>query len=393
MRKRFAIFLTIVIGLLSVCSIYLASRFIVHFPWAADHQGIVFSAFCMFIVLQIAAPKLYRSNRKRFQIVQWMSYTTLGVFACLLFYSLATDLVVGALKFAGFPNDPDQIERAGFLLMLTVTIGSAIIGVTQAKTGPKIYNVDIPIENLPEEFDGFKIVQVSDLHVGPTIGRKYTKKVVSMANSLQPDIVALTGDFVDGNVSQLRSEIQPIQSLRAKHGVFFVTGNHEYYWGAAEWLAEFEELGVRVLQNEHVQIHLNGSTLVLAGITDLSSQTADPAGSLVGAPEDSVKILMSHQPGSYRIAAEAGFDLQLSGHTHGGQFFPWSMVVALAHRYYKGLGKHKDMWVYVNRGAGYWGPPIRFTIPSEITSIRLKRQNPVCQPETSLSSFVGAQEK
>ncbi len=374
MRNRFTIFLTVVISLLVVCSIYLSSRFIAHSDWAADHPLIIFGGFSLFILLQIVGPKLYRSDAKNLKLIQWICYTTLGVFACLLFYSLMTDLVLAVVNLTGLPSDPAQIERTGFLVMVSLTAASAVIGVTQAKAGPKVYNVEIPIQNLPKEFDGLRIIQVSDLHVGPTIGRRYTQKVVSMVNHLQPDIVALTGDFVDGRVAQLRSEIQPIESLQSKFGTFFVTGNHEYYWGANEWLAEFERMGVKVLKNEHVQIRLNGSAIVLAGITDLSSRTADPVGSLHGAPEDAIKILLSHQPGSYRIAEEAGFDLQLSGHTHGGQFFPWSMVVKLAHRFYKGLGKHKNMWVYVNRGTGYWGPPIRFTIPAEITNIRLRRQ-------------------
>jgi uncharacterized protein len=374
MRNRFTIFLAVVISLLIVCSIYLASRFIAHSQWAADHTLTVMSCFVLFIILQIVGPKLYRSHPTKLKFVQWFSYTTLGVFACLLFYSLMTDFVLGALKLTGIGIDRELVERLGFLIMVSLTLASAIIGVTQAKAGPRIYNVHIPIENLPKEFEGLRIIQVSDLHVGPTIGRKYTQKVVSIVNRLKPDIVALTGDFVDGHVAQLRSEIQPIQTLQSKFGTFFVTGNHEYYWGAHEWLAEFQRLGVHVLQNEHVEIRSNGSSLVLAGITDLSSRTADPVGSLHGAPKHAVKILLSHQPGSYRIAEEAGFDLQLSGHTHGGQFFPWSMVVKLAHRFYKGLGRHKNMWVYVSRGTGYWGPPIRFTIPAEITNIQLIRQ-------------------
>ena len=374
MRNRFTVFLMIVISLLFVCSIYLSSRFIAHSQWAADHEPAVFGCFALFILLQIVGPKLYRSSERRLKFIQWMSYTTLGIFACLLFYSLVTDVVLAGVRLTGLPSNPEQIERTGFFVMVSLTMASAIIGVTQAKAGPKVYNVEIPIENLPKEFEGLRIIQVSDLHVGPTIGRKYTQKVVSIVNDLNPDIVALTGDFVDGRVAQLRSDIQPIQTLQSKFGTYFVTGNHEYYWGAKEWLEEFRKLGVKVLQNEHVQIRLNGSAIVLAGITDLSSRTADPIGSLHGAPEDAVKILLSHQPGTYRVAEEAGFDLQLSGHTHGGQFFPWSMVVKLVHRFYKGLGKHKNMWVYVSRGTGYWGPPIRFAIPAEITNIRLIRQ-------------------
>ncbi len=161
--------------------------------------------------------------------------------------------------------------------------------------------------------------------------------------------------------------------------MFLVTGNHEYYWGAQKWLEEFQKLGVRVLLNEHAVITKNGRELVIAGIADPTagqlhaSGAPDPEKAIEGAPGNTVKILLAHQPAVYREASRAGFHLQLSGHTHGGQFFPWSIVVALSHRYYKGLQRYENMWLYISRGAGYWGPPLRFAVPAEITLLRLKR--------------------
>jgi len=161
--------------------------------------------------------------------------------------------------------------------------------------------------------------------------------------------------------------------------VYFVTGNHEYYWNAPAWSAEMRRLGARVLDNEHVVLQRGAGHLVLAGVPDYSTrhlpegQRSDPARALRGAPADAVKILLAHQPASYADAQAAGFDLQLSGHTHGGQYFPFSQLIRFFQRYYKGLNRHGGLWVYVNRGTGYWGPPLRAGVPAEITLLTLVR--------------------
>lgn len=178
---------------------------------------------------------------------------------------------------------------------------------------------------------------------------------------------------------ELSEHTAPLGSLRAPHGVYVVTGNHEYYAGAHAWIDELRRLGLRVLLNEHVAIERDGATLVLAGVTDFSAghfdpaHRSDPIAALAGAPaEAAVRVLLAHQPRSAAAAAEAGFDLQLSGHTHGGQFLPWNLFVPMQQPYVAGLHRHRNMWVYVSRGTGYWGPPKRFGAPSEITRIRLR---------------------
>jgi predicted MPP superfamily phosphohydrolase len=277
------------------------------------------------------------------------------------------------------PDSTVDLHRRGFFAVMTMTLGSVVIGISQAVRGPKLFEVDIPIANLPQELEGFKIAQISDLHVGPTIGRRYTEDVVEMVNGLSPDLIALTGDFVDGTVAHLQNAVAPIAALKAKHGMFFVTGNHEYYWGVREWLEAFRGFGARILLNEHVVINEKGKNMVIAGVTDRSAGSmlpdhhSSPKKAVEGAPEAGIKILLAHQPATYKEASEAGFDLQLSGHTHGGQFFPWNIVVKMAQKYYKGLNKHENMWIYVSRGAGYWGPPHRFAVPSEISLLTLKR--------------------
>ena len=173
-------------------------------------------------------------------------------------------------------------------------------------------------------------------------------------------------------------EIAPLGDLRARDGVFFVTGNHEYFWDAAAWTAKFRALGAQVLNNEHALIRRGGAAIVVAGVTDYSTRHmgaphgSDPAAALAGAPQDTAKILLAHQPASYAAASAAGFDLQLSGHTHSGQYFPFNLMIGYFQRYYRGLNRHSDMWIYVNRGTGYWGPPLRAGVPSEITLLVLR---------------------
>lgn len=379
---RFAIFFLILTLILGLVAWYVGQRFIAQFGWAGNHRAIIWLTLGFLVVLQVLGPFLYRIYPNQFQrlfVFHWMTYMTLGVFACMFFYTAAADLLTLVWKVIfGFDNAVN-FERRSFLTAGFMTFGSAMIGATQTAVGPGVYEVDIPLKDLPQEFDGFRIVQITDLHVGPTIGREYTGKVVEMANGLDPDLVALTGDFVDGSVAQIGSALAPIAQLKSRHGVFFVTGNHEYYWGVEEWLDEYRRLGARVLLNEHVLIKKDGQELVLAGVTDYSAahiipaHASNPRKSIEGASEKAIKVLLAHQPASYKQAAQAGFHLQLSGHTHGGQFFPWSIVVSLAQRYYKGLNKHEGLWIYVSRGAGYWGPPIRFLVPSEITRLTLRR--------------------
>ena len=380
MSNRFLIFISIVTGILSLLAFYTGARLIRWSTWATEHRGIIWLILFSFVLLQVLGPFLYRvyPNRSTHSMVlHWVIYGALGVFASLFFYTLATDLVLGIWKLLASPDQSVNLERRGFLAVMTMTLGSAVIGISQAVRGPQVFEVNIPVRNLPQELDGFKIAQITDLHVGPTIGRKYTQQVVEMVNRLQPDLIALTGDFVDGTVSHLKTAIAPIATLSAKHGVFFVTGNHEYYWGVDDWIKVFRDFGARILLNEHVVITEQGKEIVIAGVTDHSAgnirpeHQSDPGKALEGAPKQAVKILLAHQPASYKGASAAGFDLQISGHTHGGQFFPWNIVVKLAQRYYKGLNKHENMWIYVSRGAGYWGPPHRFTVPSEISLLKL----------------------
>jgi predicted MPP superfamily phosphohydrolase len=241
-----------------------------------------------------------------------------------------------------------------------------------------LVDVVVPIPGLPKGLAGFSITQITDLHVGPTIKKDFVERIVARANALESDVIALTGDLVDGRVPDLAADTAPLRALTARHGVYFVTGNHEYYSGEPAWTAEFRRLGMTALKNQHVILEHGGAALLLAGVNDFSArhfdpaECSDPATALRGADLTiHPRILLAHQPSTAPAAAAAGFDLQISGHTHGGQFWPWNFFVRYFQPFTSGLNRMDDLRVYVSRGTGYWGPPNRFIVPGEITRLRL----------------------
>ncbi len=322
--------------------------------------------------------------------LQWVGLWLFGLTSVLFFLMLFADLVGGLAKLArrvvsaADPAQPDDPSRRGFLgkvaTMGAVATSGGVggVGLVQAKGLPEVVEVEVPIEGLPAAFDGYTIVQLSDVHVGPTIRREYLQAVVDRANALRADLAVVTGDLIDGYVDDLRDQVAPLAQLRGADGAFFVTGNHEYYWDGPAWCEEVARLGLTVLNNEHRVLERDGARLLLAGCTDhkagdiVPSHASDPAAARSTAPPCDVSILLAHQPRSIEAAAEAGYDLQLSGHTHGGQYFPFNLLVHLAQPYVAGLAKHGPTWIYVSRGTGYWGPPMRVGAPHEITLLTLR---------------------
>jgi predicted MPP superfamily phosphohydrolase len=301
-----------------------------------------------------------------------------GLFSSLLILTLLRDVLLLPTVFLVSQAHLRAFDSVSASLVFGLGIFATLAGLVGARRRARIVNVDVPLQNLPPALHGFSIVQISDIHVGTTIHARYVERIVKAVNALKPDLIAVTGDMVDGSVRELASHTAPLAELRALHGAFFVTGNHEYYSGASAWTTEFKRLGLRVLLNEHVVIKHQGAPVVIAGVTDFSShhfnpsQRSDPKVALAGAPADAtVKILLAHQPRSAAAAATAGFDLQLSGHTHGGQFWPWNLFVRFQQPFTAGLHRLSHLWVYVSRGTGYWAIPNRFGAPSEITRLRL----------------------
>jgi hypothetical protein len=308
--------------------------------------------------------------------LSWAALLAMGFFSSLLVLTLLRDVALLLLMAIG--AEREQITTGSALAVPLMALAVTLIGLFNARRVARVVEVEVPIAGLPEAFHGYSIAQISDIHVGPTIRRNYLNAIVTKVNALQADAIAITGDVVDGSVAELFLHTEPLGRLRARDGAFFVTGNHEYYSGALEWITEMRRLGLTVLINEHVVRERAGVALMIAGVTDFTahhfyeSHRSDPQAAAAGAPEHvRVKVLLAHQPRSAEAADKAGFDLQLSGHTHGGQFFPWNLFVPLQQPFTSGLNRLRLLWVYTSRGTGYWGPPKRFGAPSEITLLRL----------------------
>jgi len=310
-------------------------------------------------------------------LLAWSGLLAMGIFSSLSIFSLLRAFVLALGSLLGWESA--GFARGSAIVVIVAVMAVTLFGVLNARRTARVVERDIALRNLPAPLEGFSIVQLSDIHVGPTIKQGYIDAIVKRVNELSPDLVVITGDLVDGSVADLTGDIAPLAQVSARHGVYVVTGNHEYYSGADSWIAEFERLGMKVLLNRHVQLEHSGARLVLAGIADYSaelfrpSHRSDPVAALAGAPNDVPRILLAHQPRSAKAALEVGCDLQLSGHTHGGQFWPWMHFVRWQQPWVAGLQRVGEMQIYISRGTGYWGPPLRFGAPSEITRIRLVR--------------------
>ena len=336
------------------------------------------AALLMLSTLLVPVGLLSSSLRRRrwSESLSWFGLLAMGMFSSLIVLTFLRDIALLVLRVGGFGNAAFTYWSA--LAVPLLAFGVTLLGFVNARRVARVKQVEVPIEGLPAALHGYSIAQISDIHVGPTIRRPYLNAIVNRVNALRPDAIAVTGDLVDGSVQRLAVHTQPLSRLSAPDGAFFVTGNHEYYSGADEWIAEVRRLGLTVLLNQHVLRSRGGASLMIAGVADYSAHhfnpahRSDPRQAAAGAPRDvDVRILLAHQPRSAPAAAEAGFDLQLSGHTHGGQFFPWNLFVPLQQPFVAGLHRVRRLWVYTSRGTGYWGPPKRFGAPSEITLVRL----------------------
>ena len=358
--------------LLAALHVYIAARLLPGLGLIAQLAGGAMLIACFWLL-----PKGWHAREDGPQWKVLVPWIAMGFFSWLLVLTLARDAAL--LAALAFTEPATRLEwaRLSALGVLAATPLITLVGFFMARKVARVVEVDVPLAGLPPELHGFTIAQISDIHVGPTIRRAFVERIVERVNLLGADMVAITGDLVDGSVRELSSHTEPLGALRSRHGTYVVTGNHEYYSGANGWIRELRRLGTHVLLNEHVVLEHDGEVVALAGVTDYSAHHFDPAhrsdphGAIAGAPAGAVKVLLAHQPRSAAGASAAGFDLQLSGHTHGGQFWPWNFFVRLQQPFTAGLNKLGRMWIYISRGTGYWGPPMRFGIPSEITRIRL----------------------
>lgn len=269
------------------------------------------------------------------------------------------------------PATKRRLYRVFAIAAAGAATAATSFGVAAAACGPTTRRIDVPLDRLAPSMDGFVLVQVSDLHVGRTIGRSYVERVVSQVNSLDPDAVVITGDLVDGQVPTLRDAVAPLFRLKARFGVFFVTGNHDHYSGAGPWRAHLASGGIQVLENDAQRIGDAEGSFDLVGVEDMRGHV-DLRGALVGCDPDTPNVLLAHRPQMVLEAAAEGVDLQLSGHTHGGQLWPFTLFVEWIAPFPSGLHRHQGTWLYVNVGTGYVGPPLRLGTRSEITAVTLR---------------------
>ena len=376
--------LALLYGLSALLHLYLALRLLPALPgtWPAVVLATVLVLSALAMPLGLVARRFAR--RALADRLALAGLLCMGLFSSLFVLALGRDALLVLAWLAGVlasrPWPAPALVQASAAAVPVLALLLTALGYLNARRTAKVVTVDVPVAGLPQALDGFRIVQISDIHVGPTIKKPYLDGIVDAVNALQADVVAITGDLVDGTVAELAPHVAPLARLRSREGSFFVTGNHEYYAGAGPWLQELQRLGVRVLLNQHVLVERAGATLVLAGVADWGahhfdpSHRSDPVAALHGAPAHAaLRVLLAHQPRSAAAAAAAGFDLQLSGHTHGGQFLPWNLFVRFQQPFTAGLHSLGKLRVYVSRGTGYWGPPKRLGAPSEITLLRLVR--------------------
>jgi predicted MPP superfamily phosphohydrolase len=360
-------------------------------PW---HRIGTIAIIALGVMLPVMIP-LGRVLPRRVAVpIASLVYGWMGVMFMLFVLVAAGDLVrllvvsagkVVQLAHAGTvapPADPERRMLFGRGLAAFAAIGAALgaaWGVREATGHVRVKPITVSLKRLPASMSGLVVAQITDVHVGPTIGRGFIEDIVQRTNALSPDVIVITGDLVDGSVEDLREQVAPLGNLRAPLGVFFVTGNHEYYSGVDEWLPELTRLGIRVLRNERVELRRGDDVIDLAGVDDHSSgrfgngHGPNLGGALAGRDPSRELLLLAHQPRAIVEAAALGVGLQLSGHTHGGQIFPWNFAVRLQQPYVAGLHNHRGAQIYVSNGTGYWGPPMRVGFPAEITKVTLIR--------------------
>ena len=371
---------------------YVAWRIVPTLNFNQLQSVIVHIIVLIFSILPLV-PIVLRMNgyeSKNIDRLSFLGYTSLGFFTISFITVFAKDFISQIGSFiSNLINTSNSLDNSKREFLKQSTVGFSMIGISgiasayglyNARIGPKVIKQDIYLSNLPLEFENFTIAQISDLHVGPTIKKPYVEDVLGKISQINPNLIAITGDLIDGSVKHLRNELEPLKDMIAEFGTYFVTGNHEYYSGVDSWLEETDRLGMINLINTNKIISKSKSQIAIAGITDFRahqikpSHRSNPELALKNVSNSIIKIVLAHQPNSIHAVHESKVDLQLSGHTHGGQFWPFTYPTKLANIYLEGLHDHMGTQIYVNRGTGYWGPPLRIGVPAEITLIRLKKK-------------------
>src|SRR5262245_9438527 len=387
-RRTFAIgvFLCLAMAFVAGVHLYLARRLVIDpgvpEPWRTAFLAAI-ACLGATLVLQPIGERTLR--RPWSWLIAWPASLWMGLVFLLLVQLLATDALLGlagaaasaASGAAGEPA-PGAAEGVRAAAVAAVALVAGALGLRTALAPPADRRVEIELARWPRPLDGFRVVQISDVHIGPILGRGFAELLVRRVNALDPDLVAITGDLVDGDAELLAADVAPLAGLRARHGVYFVTGNHDHYSGARAWSAAVAGLGIRVLRNERVELRSRGAAFDLVGVDDHRGNAFGEGGgedlgrALAGRDAARPAILLAHDPSTFKRAASLGIDLQLSGHTHGGQIWPFEWLVRLAIPFVAGLYRRGGATLYVSRGTGFWGPPMRLRAPAEIGEIVLR---------------------
>lgn len=378
MRRLLSPFVILFTLLILICYFYAAHQLTPHL-FAAILFALPFLSIWLVPILywfgdqSETHPWTHRFQSFAYLSMGWLNY----VFVSLIPLNLLS-LLFNLTKQKDWASQIDSVTAPLTFVLSFLALG---LGLWRAKRGPSLREVKIPVPGLDPALDQLRMVQISDLHVGPTIHKSYVERVVEQSNALNPDLVLLTGDIVDGTVKDLAAHVAPLANLSAKYGVYFILGNHDYYSGADAWIPVFRSLGMKILLNSHELIKIGAGELLIAGVLDPAVKgfskdlKPDPLAAL-GSPERSLnifRILLAHNPKLAPEGARAGFNLQVSGHTHAGQFIPWTWVTKWIHApHYAGLSKEGKMWVYVSAGTGSWGPPLRLGTSPELTLLSLE---------------------
>ncbi|MBF0443259.1 MAG: metallophosphoesterase [Oligoflexales bacterium] len=353
-------------------------------------SGIIWSLFIA-LPLSMGIGRYFFSSDTGFFVLN-LSFIWLGILYFLVMVLFIFECVYWAYYILFRILDLSFLEKKMYLIVKRVfAISSVLIatigvssGIHEVRKDVDVKQVKVKLPRFPESLGGFKIIQISDFHIGMPLSKRDTvETVVKKINDLNPDLVVLTGDIVDGSVPTLKDIVAPIRNLKTKYGVFLATGNHEYYASAPDWIDEFSSLGIRMLLNESIVIGNQGAAFELAGIPDynadkiMKTHEVDLGRTFKDHNPDLTTILISHQPKIIYDLDKYDVGLVLSGHTHGGQIWPWGLLVHLTQPYIKGLHKYKGRTqVYVSQGTGYWGPPMRIGTKAEITLITIDRGEP-----------------
>ncbi|WP_413586257.1 metallophosphoesterase [Bdellovibrio sp. HCB274] len=381
-----AAFKSIIVGLFFTVFIYLTHQMVRYADLTPGQAFFVIGFIATLFAIVISMPLFFWSRSEaRSESKPWhdpyfsAAHFSMAYISFLLSFIILRDIAGFILNFTQPEFVGTQLygaEATG--LLLVVPLAMLLLGTLIVRLGAKVIKVKIAFDQLPQGLQDLRIVHVTDLHVAPGLPVKFVQKLVDKINQLDADLVVFTGDILDDHAVRHLPELEILKSVRSKYGTYYVAGNHEYYWNIDESLSAFRSIGYHVLVNQTETLQINGATLQVSGIADpaarqFGKEPADLDKLVSQQKTEAFKLFLAHQPAIADKACEKGFDLQLSGHTHGGQFFPWNFLIVFFQRYPKGLYRLKKMQLYVNQGTGYWGPSLRLGTFCELTEITLKK--------------------